>query len=269
MSANYICVTCGIQFATSEAPPESCPICEDERQYINPTGQTWTTLADLRGQHHNFFTTEEPNLIGIHTTPAVAIGQRALLVQTPVGNVLWDCTPLLDETTVTAVQAFGGIAAIAVSHPHLCSNLVEWSHAFDHAPIYWHADDKEWVMRPDPAFVFWEGERQTIVDGVDVVRCGGHFPGSSVLHWQAGAQGKGALMVGDTMILVADGNVSFIYSAPNRIPLPASAVRHIAKTVDSLAYDRIYGGWESAVIANEAKTVVQRSADRYLRIIEG
>ena len=269
MQTNYICVTCGIQFAASEGEPSACPICEDERQYVNPNGQTWTTLDNLRTNHHNYFTTEEPHLIGIHTEPAVAIGQRALLVQTPAGNVMWDCTPLVDETTITAIQAFGGIAAIAVSHPHLCSTIVEWSKAFDNAPIYWHADDKEWVMRPDPAFIFWEGEKQPVVEGVDLVRCGGHFPGSAVLHWRDGAQGKGALFVGDTMITVADGHVSFIYSAPNRLPQPASSVRHIANMVEPLAYDRIYGGWTSDVIATDAKTIVQHSVTRYIRAVEG
>lgn len=265
---NYMCATCGVQFATTETPPLNCPICQDERQYINVNGQTWTTLAELQHNHHNFFTTPEPNLIGVHTAPQVAIGQRAILVQTPAGNVLWDCTPLLDETTVKAVHAFGGIAAIAVSHPHLCSNIVDWSHAFDKAPIYWHADDKAWVMRPDPTFVFWEDETQPILDGIDLVRCGGHFPGSAVLHWRDGAQGKGVLLTGDTITVVADGNVSFMYSYPNTIPLSGAAVKHIAKTVAPLTFDRIYGGWTSSLISTNAKHVVQYSASRYLRAIE-
>jgi len=27
---NYICVTCGVQHAETDAPPEHCLICEDE-----------------------------------------------------------------------------------------------------------------------------------------------------------------------------------------------------------------------------------------------
>ena len=269
MDSNYMCVTCGIQFGASETPPDSCPICEDERQYVNPNGQSWTTLTELRRNHHNFFKTLEPNLIGIHTAPQVAIGQQALLVQTPAGNVLWDCTPLLDETSIAAVEALGGIAAIAVSHPHLCSTIVDWSHAFDKAPIYWHVDDKAWVMRPDPTFEFWEGESQVVIDGVDLVRCGGHFPGSAVLHWRVGAEGKGVLLTGDTIMVVPDGNVTFMYSYPNSIPLPGSAVRRVARTVEPLSFGRIYGAWPHSIIAHEADVVVQRSAERYLRLIEG
>ncbi len=118
--------------------------------------------------------------------PGFAIGQRALLVRTPNGNVLWDCISLLDEDTVEAVQKLGGISAIAVSHPHTVGSLVEWSHAFDYAPIYWHADNRRWVMRPDRAFEFWEGETCPLMDGITLVRCGGHFEGSTVLHWAAG-----------------------------------------------------------------------------------
>ncbi len=100
------------------------PICEDERQYIGWKGQQWTTLDKLRADHHNTLRTEEPNLTGIGTEPGFAIAQRALLVQAPGGNVPWDCITLIDEATVEAVRALGGISAIAISHPHYYSAMV-------------------------------------------------------------------------------------------------------------------------------------------------
>ena len=184
---HYICATCGVQHAATDAAPSHCPICEDDRQYIGYKGQRWTTIPELQKDHHNRIEDVDPGIIGIGTVPAFAIGQRALLVRTPNGNVLWDCISLLDDATVEAVGALGGISAIAVSHPHTVGSLVEWSHAFDHAPIYWHMDNREWVMRSDPAFVFWEGETKSLMDGLTLVRCGGHFPGSTVLHWAQGA----------------------------------------------------------------------------------
>ena len=38
---NFICMTCGVQHGETEtdAPPEHCPICEDEHQYIGHAGQ--------------------------------------------------------------------------------------------------------------------------------------------------------------------------------------------------------------------------------------
>jgi hypothetical protein len=106
-----------------DGPPEHCPICEDERQYVGWGGQTWTTLEALRADYHNVIKSVEPGLTGIGTYPTFAIGQRALLVQTAQGNILWDCISLIDDPTIAAVQALGGISAIAISHPHFYSSM--------------------------------------------------------------------------------------------------------------------------------------------------
>jgi len=103
MSA-FICSACGTQYPPSDAPPAQCPVCEDERQYIPPEGQSWTTLERLRISHHNGFRQYEPGLIGIGTQPKFAIGQRALLLCTPEGNILWDCIALIDRATVKWVK---------------------------------------------------------------------------------------------------------------------------------------------------------------------
>lgn len=268
-SNNFICKTCGTQFPASALPPECCPVCDDERQYVGLKGQQWTTLPQIQEEYHNAIRREEEGLVGIGTSPAFAIGQRALLVQTPNGNVLWDCITLIDEATVAAVNAFGGISAIAISHPHYYSAMVEWSKAFA-APIYLHAADREWVMRPDPAIIFWEGETQPLGNDLTLIRCGGHFPGGTVLHWPEGAGGRGALLTGDIINVVPDRRfVSFMYSFPNLIPLPADAVRQVVTAVEPFAYDRIYSAWWDRVTQEDAKQAVHRSADRYIAAIEG
>src|SRR4051812_44778144 len=121
----FICATCGTQFTPSNSPPDGCAICEEERQYVNPRGQGWTTLEEMRGSgkpwlatQRNGFALYEPGLFGIATAPGIGIGQRALLLRTPRGNVLWDCIAFIDDATVEIVAALGGIAAIAISHPH-------------------------------------------------------------------------------------------------------------------------------------------------------
>jgi len=265
---NYICATCGVQHADSDAPPERCPICEDERQYIGHNGQRWTKIDELKKDHTNRIEEVAPDLIGIGTVPGFAIGQRGLLVCTPNGNVLWDCNSLLDEATIEAIKALGGISAIAVSHPHIVGSLVEYSHAFDNAPIYWHADNRQWVMRLDPAFVFWEGETKSFMDGITLIRCGGHFEGSSVLHWAAGSDGNGALLTGDTMQVASDRRyVSFMYSYPNMIPLNKRAVERIINAVEPYGFDRIYGGWWDTHVV-DAKNALKVSAERYIKAIE-
>ncbi|MEM7347836.1 MAG: MBL fold metallo-hydrolase [Chloroflexota bacterium] len=265
----YICQTCGIQFTESEAPPASCPICEDERQYVAWAGQQWTTLAALQATHHNRFETREPGLTGIVTVPRFAIGQRGLLIQTPEGNILWDCISLIDEMTITTIEALGGISAIAISHPHYYSTSVEWSRTFD-APLYLHAADQAWVMRPDPAIQVWEGDTHTLGEGLTLIRCGGHFAGGTVLHWADGAEGRGALLTGDILQVVEDRRyVSFMYSYPNYIPLPAKTVQGIVDLLDPFAYDRIYGAFWDKVIPTNAKENVAFSARRYINALEG
>jgi glyoxylase-like metal-dependent hydrolase (beta-lactamase superfamily II) len=162
----------------------------------------------------------------------------------------------------------GGIAAIVLSHPHYYSSMVEWSRAFGNVPIYLHAADRQWVMRPDKAIVFWEGETRILAEGLTLIRCGGHFDGGVVLHWAGGAGGKGALLSGDILQVVPDRkHVSFMYSYPNYIPLPASAIERIVKAVEPFAYDRVYGAFWDMVIEQDGKTAVKRSAERYLHAI--
>jgi len=261
---NYLCVTCGVQFAASAEPPTRCPICDDERQYVGWDGQRWTTLEELRADHRADIREEEPGLVGIGCEPGFAIGQRALLVQAPSGNVLWDCISLVDDEIGSRVEALGGIAAIAISHPHYYSSMVEWSRAFD-APVLLHAADREWVMRPDDAIELWEGETRELGPGLTLVRCGGHFAGGTVLHWAAG----NALLSGDIVQVVQDRRwVSFMYSYPNLIPLPASEIRRIVAALEPYDFDRIYGAWWGRVVAEDGKAAVTRSAERYLRAIE-
>jgi glyoxylase-like metal-dependent hydrolase (beta-lactamase superfamily II) len=265
---SYICVTCGVEHRETEAPPEACVICGDERQFVGWDGQQWTTMGELRSGYSNLIRAEAPGLTGIGTEPQFAIGQRALLVESPAGNVLWDCISLIDSATVAAVQDRGGLAAVAISHPHFYGSMVEWSRAFSGVPIYLHADDRRWVMHDDPAIRYWSGDTHAISAGLTLVRCGGHFPGSSVLHWAAGAGGRGALLVGDTMMVTMDRRwLSFLYSYPNLIPLAAEPVRRIAAAMAPFPFEQIYGGWFRRNIAADAQQALARSVDRYVSAI--
>jgi hypothetical protein len=265
---NYICSTCGVQYAESVLPPEHCPVCEDQRQYVGWTGQRWTTLDELRSAHRNRLSIEGPELISIGTGPKFAIGQRALHVRSSGGNVLWDCVTLTDDRSVAAVQALGGVSAMAISHPHYYASMVEWSRALGGVPVYLHAADREWVMRPSDALVFWDGATREIAPGMTLIHCGGHFPGAAVLHWAEGARGKGALLTGDVIQVGEDRkSLSFMYSFPNYIPLNATAVRRIVAAVEPFAFDAIYGAWFGRNVATGAKDALHRSAKRYISAI--
>jgi len=264
---NFICLQCGTQFAETARPPEACPICKDERQFVRHSGQEWTTLAELAVDHHNRFEDEAPHLLGIGTEPEFAIGQRALLLQSPGGNLLWDCISLLDSKTATEVKAQGGIRAIAISHPHYYSAMVEWAERFD-TQIFLHAEDQQWVMRDTPRARFWKGTTLSLWDDLTLTNCGGHFEGGTVLHWPAGADGKGALLTGDIIQVVQDRrHVSFMRSYPNLIPLGPAAIRRILDAIAPFSFDQIFGAWWKANVLSDAKAAVVRSAKRYLGAI--
>jgi hypothetical protein len=266
----FVCSTCGTQYPPSEAPPAQCPVCQDERQYIPPEGQSWTTLERLRISHLNGFRQYEPGLIGIGTQPKFAIGQRALLVCTPEGNVLWDCISLIDDATITLINALGGLRAIAISHPHFYTTLVEWSRAFGNVPVHLHVEDAKWVRRPDGCIKFWDGESLELLDGVTLIRGGGHFPGGAMLHWAAGADGKGVVCSADMAIANLDRkSFSFMRSIPNFIPLSAKAVRDVDAALMPLAFDRVYSHHWERVINSGAKQILQASVERYVAAIGG
>lgn len=261
----YICRTCGVQHAESDAPPERCIICEDERQYVGRGGQQWLTLEEMRtGSYENRSVEIQPNVTAIFTTPRFAIGQRILLVQTPRGNFMWDAITYIDDETVERIQELGGIAGISVSHPHFYDCMVEYSHAFDNAPIYIPEADRQWVTRPDPVIQYYEGKVEPW-PGMTLLQVGGHFEGSGVLHWAEGAGGEGAIFTGDSISVAADTRwVTFMRSYPNYIPLPESAVRRIVETLAPYAYEHVYGGWMGQDVLAGGKEAVERSAERYV-----
>ena len=261
----YICVTCGTQFADSDEPPASCPICKDPRQYVPVSGQRWTTLAELATDQENEVRAEG-ELTGIATSPSFAIGQRALLVPFGDSNLLWDCITLLDEATAADVERRGGLAGIAISHPHYYSCMVEWAQRFD-CPVHLHAADAEWVMRPDPAIEHWDGETLELGHGLTLIRGGGHFPGGTMLHR---AEGGGALLSGDIIQVIPDrGHVGFMWSYPNLVPLPQSEVERIAAAVEPFEYESIYGAWWDRLIPSNGPEVVRRSAERHGAALRG
>jgi glyoxylase-like metal-dependent hydrolase (beta-lactamase superfamily II) len=259
--------------AAEGPPPATCAICADERQFVGVGGhggQRWATMAELVAHHHTEVAEEEPGLVGLVARPRLGIGQRALLVRGPAGNLLWDSLGLVDDATVETLQELGGATAIALSHPHFYGACVEWSERFGGAPIYVHGDDAAWAQRPSPAYRFWTGDEVEPVAGLRLLRLGGHFPGSSAVLWPAGAGGRGVLLSSDTVQVVPDRRfVSVMWSYPNLVPVDAATLDGMASRLESLRFDRIYGAFPGTVVPAGGKEAVTRSFARYRRHLEG
>jgi len=261
-----MCATCGVEHVE---PVGTCAICADERQWVPAAGQAWTSLRELRGAGHRVQIEElEPDLHGLRVEPGVGIGQQAHLVVTPHGSVLWDVPPFIDRPAVDQVRAHGPVLAITASHPHMFGVQSAWSHALEQAPILVCEPLLDWVQRPDAAITSWRG-RHELAPGLLLHELGGHFIGSSVLHWGAGADGHGVLLSSDTIHGNPDGHtVTFMRSYPNRVPLSAAVVARIAQGVADLQFERIYDNFGRGP-KSDAAAAVQRSAERYAGWVRG
>jgi hypothetical protein len=264
-----VCATCGAWFRDADDPPAACPICEDDRQWVPADGQRWPTPERLLEGRSPDVREHEPGLTGIGLAPAFAIGQRMLLVETDAGNVLWDMIPAVCDDAVAAVRERGGAQAIAITHPDYYGAACAWCVALGGWRVLLHAADAEWVTRPDAAIEHWEGDVRELPGRLTLLRLGGHFPGATVLHWAGGANGRGALLSGDVVMALPDRNVSFMWSYPNLVPLPASEVERIGAALEPWPFERIYGAWWDRVVPADAKAAVRRSVARYTAALRG
>ena len=264
----WSCKACAVEYAESAEPPAECPICLDERQFVPPSGQAWTSLEEMAANGHRIEVDEvEPDLFGLWATPAVGIGQHGHLIRTDAGNLLWDPPGFVDQATAERLKLLGGVAAIVASHPHMYGAQVSWSRSLDDAPVYVAEVDRGWVQREDRCIRSWSGDLE-VLPGITLRIVGGHFPGSAVAHW-TGVDGRGVLLSGDTIYPgPSERWVTFLRSYPNDIPMSAAVIERIVYRTNAFGYDRIYGNFGNTVRA-DARAAVRRSADRYIGWVRG
>ena len=184
----WICATCAVEHAERV---DVCAICADERQWVPADGQKWTTLTEMTDAGYRTELVEvEPDLWAVSSRPGAGIGQQSKLVRTDSGSLLFDPIGFLDDAAVDGIRELGPVVAIAASHPHMYGVQVEWSRRLGGVPVLVAEQDRMWVARPDEAIRTWSGELE-VLPGVTLTQPGGHFPGSAVVHWAAGAEGKG------------------------------------------------------------------------------
>jgi glyoxylase-like metal-dependent hydrolase (beta-lactamase superfamily II) len=261
-----ICTTCGTKFPDDQKSPELCPICNDDRQFINLKGQSWTTSEDLEKSHAVKISKINNRLHYLTIKPDFAIGQRAFLLLSASGNILWDCIPLLNDTTKAFIHEHGGLKAIAFSHPHFYSNMNEWAEEFD-CPIYIHEKDKAWIFNPGPHIQLWNGDEKPLWDDIKLAHVGGHFPGSSMLHI-AGMSNGGVMLCGDSLYISRSRrHTAVMFSYPNSIPLLKEDFAAFYEKCSKLKFDTLYGAtFEGQDLEGNAYPIFTKSMNRYKSI---
>jgi len=256
-----ICATCGTKYP-NDYKKDNCIICEDKRQYVPLDGQKWTNSKTLLSNHKVEIKQLKPHLYEFLIKPTFGIGQRAIFVESDQGNILWDCIPLLDNEVQNFISEKGGLKGIAISHPHYYSNMKEWSKKFN-CPIYLPETEKDFVVNGTNKIHYWSGEGIKLWDGIELIRIGGHFKGSSILRIPTLSE-KGTILCGDTFYLsMSLKHFSVMYSYPNRIPLPIAEVERIRDKVKEINFDEIYGFWNYQHLKGNPKQLLLKSLDIY------
>ncbi|KDQ06584.1 hypothetical protein BOTBODRAFT_39495 [Botryobasidium botryosum FD-172 SS1] len=290
-----ICITCGNQFPVTStadiAPaPHKCRVCEDPRQFVPATGQEWTTyqkLLDADTKNKFMPIDEDDRIVRILTDPGVGISQTPIILRTPRGIAIWDCCAFLDPSTVSDILAMTSaeqpLLGIFISHPHFYGSSLTWARALG-CSIYVHERDREWWLREDGLedgrVVWWNGTKLDIVEGLSVIRCGGHFDGSSVMHWDRSSSKdnaagdasaphptSGVVLCSDTFGIAPDRRtVTFLWSYPNMLPLPPQEVTKVWSALRPLQFEDAYSSWPGVQLNGEARKKVLDGARRFIQL---
>ncbi|ORY29341.1 hypothetical protein BCR39DRAFT_532414 [Naematelia encephala] len=278
-----ICTACGTQYPKSVT---SCVICEDPRQFVPASGQSWSSLAELGETRTQRLTEdqEDGRIKFIHTEPGFGINQTPILIETNGGSYIWDCAAYISPHLISYLSSLRmPLKAIAISHPHFFSTSLTWSRAL-RVPLYLCSADKEWFQRlsditPQDDVRWWTDEID-LGPAVKLIQCGGHFPGSSILHWDRLSESpppldnlptkptpvSGIILTADTiMVQPTQKRFTFIWSAPNMIPLDPHEVIRIYDKVKYLPFGQASSTWPGRFIRQDAKDVLRRSIEEHAR----
>ncbi|TWJ00726.1 hypothetical protein JN11_01982 [Mucilaginibacter frigoritolerans] len=262
MNKALICTTCGTQYPPDKEVPDLCTICNDDRQYIAENGQHWTTMDELKKTYATRVELIAEQIYSLRVQPDFALTNRALLVKSAGGNILWDCIPLPDAETIDFIKANGGLKAIVFSHPHYYSTMNEWASLFN-CPVYIHENDREWIKYNNEHIHLWSGQTQQLWDDIRIIHTGGHFPGSCVLHIPALSE-KGTILCGDSLyISCSKRHTAVMYSYPNQILLPRNEFATFYQKWDGITFDTMYGAFDNQDLKGNAMQVFEVSMQRY------
>ena len=263
----FICTACGTQYPPSASRSARCTICEDERQFVPLAGQSWTTLSRPRATS-TAGASMSPASSASARSPAFAIGQRALLMLTPNGNILWDCISLIDDATVTLIK--GARRAAMPSPSRTRTSTRRWRSGA--APSAACPSTPMPTMRAGscgPTRASSSGRaRRLAAPGRDADPRRRPFPGRHHAALGQGAEGRGVVCAADIATVNMDRkSFTFMRSYPNFIPLSAEGARRIGAALAPFPFDRVYSHFFDRFIESGAKQILQASVDRYVAAV--
>lgn len=224
-------------------------------------------MQKLAQGHHIQFE-DDAGVVSLDIAPAFAIDQRAILIPMESSNLMWECVSLVTDEAVSHIKRCGGVACMAISHPHFYASMHEWSEALGGVPIYLHEADRSWLPRLSPHVRYWSGDRLDLSDDLMLIHLQGHFPGSAGLWWKSGPRSGGSLFPGDAIQVTMDRrHATFMYSYPNAIPLKPSVVRALRNKVATLSFTDVFGFTWGRNIIGDAQQAIDRSFERYLAAV--
>ncbi|GHJ85191.1 hypothetical protein NliqN6_1593 [Naganishia liquefaciens] len=273
-----ICNACMTQYPAG--PRTKCPVCLDPRQFVPPSGQAWTSLRRLAEEGHvNKIVPDEQDerIAFIQTEPSTGIGQTPILIKTSRATYMWDCCAFLSENLFHELRALDPpLKAIAISHPHFYSTSLTWARCL-RVPLLIAKADAHWYQRATdvkPGEIEWFRNEAPLEDSVNVIQCGGHFPGSSVLYWDRSLEptfeserhlGTGIILCADTaMVQPTQKGFTFQWSVPNMIPLNPHEIKGICDRLQSVSFDQATSTWPNRFIRHNAREILLNSMQKQL-----
>jgi len=183
---------------------------------------------------------------------------------------MWDCIAVINDQAVEdlkAIEAKTGkkLQGIVISHPHFYTTSLSWAQALD-TYVYISHQDLQWYQRRESSIASTRLRpiaQKNLKHSTDIesVCVGGHFEGSRVfLHKPSRTLG-----VADSIYVTPRRTASFMWSYPNMIPLPPTAIHGIWDSVKGLPFDRVLGCFEGQEIRANGRKIIQDSAQLWLR----
>ncbi|TXT07490.1 hypothetical protein VHUM_03210 [Vanrija humicola] len=274
-----VCATCATQYP---APRRDCTHAKLSGSTDHPQARGATTssaTSRTRASRSSRPSRSSPSLRRVSISPACVKLTPAFLLETFEGSFIWDCSAVLTPPLIAHLTHLRRpLKAMAISHPHFFSTSLTWARALG-VPLYINALDKEWYQRRESAgadeVVFWSGT-QRLSSTLTLIECGGHFPGSCVLHWDRAAEpltsdadarapDTGLLLVADTvMVQPTQKGITFMWSIPNAIPLHPTDVLHIQNVLREYDYDSVSSTWPDRWVRAGAARIFDESVETYL-----